>query len=334
MNDNDEVRYTFARARLNNGFQPVPIVERERRSPFIHKFKGAEDGIVCPSFWVLAHANLCPFLCSYCYLQNTFRNQDTTVPVLYTNLDRMEANVRNWLVDDRHNGPAVLNAGEICDGLVFDEHTGLSRRLVPIFAAQERHYLLFLTKSVGTRAFEWGGIRPPTPQVILSFSLNAPAVAEAFERFAPTPYERALAANRCDSAGWRVRFRFDPLIPIPRWQWEYEDFIRVLAALGCRPERITLGSLRYKVGVRRKAAQGRRPGFEVFDFATERTEADGRFRVPAKLRVEMYTKVIEWIDQYLRPINPGLEVGLCKETVEVREALGFGPESLMCNCTP
>jgi len=297
--------------------------KRERKAPFVRLFNKPGKGIVCPAFWVLAWANSCPYRCSYCYLQGTFRFFEE--PVLYTNLGKLEEEVRAWLLDT--SGPAVLNTGELTDSLALAGRIGLYRKLVPLFASPESNpsgcVLLLVTKSTEIRHLLE---LEPTPGVIVSFSVNAFGVAERYEQGAPHPRERLQAALELQEAGWRIRLRIDPMIPVPRWRDAYGGLAEEIVRARLRPERITLGVLRFFPAVAAVARRRGRPGQEVFSFATSRSP-EGRLRPEPSLRVEMYGFVLRRLHEVL----PRLETGLCKEEKAVREAVGI--EDAKCNCT-
>jgi spore photoproduct lyase len=291
--------------------------KRRRKSNFVRLFDKTPPGIICPHFYILAHANGCPYDCSYCYLQLTFRGK--VEPVLFRNLDDLTREVRQFL---ELLEPSVLNAGELSDGLAFDHVTGLSRSIVPIFAAQSRHKLLFLTKSDNVGRIldlEHGG------RTIVSFSINAPPVSETYEKAAPPIEKRIAAAEKVKAAGYPIRFRIDPIIPVPGWQSMYEYLIDRI--LDVEPERITLGTLRYFPNVKSFARKLGRDT-SVFDFATERSREDGRYRVSLDKRLRVYSTLLE-------RINDRIPVGLCKETERCWDVLNtkFGLDGNVCNCT-
>jgi hypothetical protein len=98
----------------------------------------------------------------------------------------------------------MLIVGELQDGLVFDpaykkvNGTSLTHLLVPLFAAQTRHRLIFLTKAT---TIEHALELPPTPQVVFSWSVNAEYIGTTFEHGAPPPSARFEAARRMKEAG-------------------------------------------------------------------------------------------------------------------------------------
>ncbi|HID19277.1 TPA: hypothetical protein EYP27_07045 [Candidatus Bathyarchaeota archaeon] len=280
---------------------------RRRRSPFIRLFREHSGKVLCPSFWLLAWANGCPCHCAYCYLQGTFKGN--TNPTVFSNIEDMLHEVSRWLRD--HRSPKLLNTGELCDSLAITDR--VMRLLIPIFGRQSRHKLLLLTKSDMVE-----GIMelPHNGQTIVSFSLNPPAVSSLFEPDAPSPDRRLKAAWKCLEAGYKVRIRIDPMIPVKGWEDAYGKLAEKVAEL--KPERVTLGCLRLFPAV--KAFSRRNEA--IFKYALERTP-DGRFRPPERIRIEMYRFMILRLG--------GLEVGLCKETFNVHTVLRL---SARCNCLP
>lgn len=285
-----------------------PFVERVRKSPFIRLFDKTPPGIVCPHFYILAHANRCPYACDYCYLNLTFRHWPK--PTVFSNTDKMLREVEKFL---RKLKPSVLNAGELSDALVWDRYTNLSRMLIPLFRQQSKHIILFLTKST-----EIANLlkMEPTPQAVISFSINATEVARLFEHKSPPPLERLGAARRLKSAGWRVRIRLDPIIPIEDWQSHYLEIADAINELD--PEGVTLGTIRYFAPLPNYA----KGNGAVFKFATSKEGTDKRLRLTENERTEIYSLLIS------RLRTP--EIALCKETEAIWQGLPITP--CKCNC--
>jgi len=291
---------------------PPAFLERKRFSNFIHYFDKTPPGVVCPHFYVLAHANGCPFSCDYCYLRLTLRHYPE--PTVFSNTARLFQELRDWLLSTEE--PAVLNTGELCDSLAWDHETNLTRNLIPLFESQRRHKLLLLTKS--TRVDNLLRLTP-TPQVIVSFSINAAAVARRYERGAPPPEARIEAAQKLKAAGWEVRVRLDPLLPIEDWRDHYGEIVARINDLN--PAIVTLGSLRY---FRTLTNHAPRPT-DVFNFGRDHNDPDQRLRLPEELRAEMYG--------FCRERVQSLRLGLCKETEKMHRLLSLPAARQSCNCT-
>ncbi|HHT9117676.1 MAG TPA: radical SAM protein [Candidatus Hypogeohydataceae bacterium YC38] len=286
-----------------------------RKSKFIHYFDKTPPGVVCPHFYVLSHANGCPYDCSYCYLQLTFRHRPGLR--IFQNSEDLAREVKDWL--SKTERPSLLNAGELSDGLATDHITGLSKFIVPLFRGQDRHKLLFLTKSTNIQNLL---AVVPTPQVVVSFSINAPEVSKMFEPAAPDPLERLEAARTLIKGGWRVRLRIDPIVPIEDWQKIYG---RLADSIPTEVETITLGSLRYFRALPNYSHRGK----EIFKYASLKDGTDNRIRIERNLRLEIYKFLI----QKFTAANITCKIGLCKETQEVHDILGLAGNRQSCNCT-
>jgi len=283
------------------------VTQRTRKSRFIRLFNRTPNGIVCPHFWLLAWADGCPYRCAYCYLLGTFRGN--VKPVVFSNLDDLDRELDQFFAS---NPGRILNAGELDDSLAINDSVPI--RLIQRFACQDRNKLLLLTKSANVRnllGLDHNG------QTIVSFSINAVEVSKRFENGAPGLSECLKAAGMCKDAGYPIRIRLDPMIPVEDWRVMYEHVVDEINIL--KPERVTLGALRYFPVARIFAGKLGRD-ISVFDYAVERS-VDGRRRVPKLLRLEMYRTALKRLK---------MPAAVCKETRDVVELLRLNQR---CNCT-
>lgn len=308
------------------GGSKQPFEIRDRKTPFIHKMGRIPAGVVCPPYYVLSHGNGCPYACDYCCLQLPLCN--VSKPVVFRRRQRLIDEVKSFLT----RGQAyLLSAGESSDSLAFDHLTGLSEDLVPLIARQDeqslfpkekQHKLLFVTKSIHVERLL---AMKERANVAVSFSLNAPEVAERYEHGAPHPYLRLDAAKRCQEAGYEVRIRIDPVVPEDGWESWYEPLLeRIAGEMDTQGLRFTLGTIRHNGGLRECAARRGRDE-TVFRLATSREGADGRHRLPVDLRRNVYA----W---FRKQLPEGATMALCKETEELWRALDLDPAAPKCNC--
>lgn len=301
----------------------IPVVHR---GSFIKQFKspGANSSIVCFKFWELVVAAGCPFSCSYCFLQATPSYVFGHYPIkgaVFENWRDMIREVEGWL---EHAIPRMLVIGELQDGLAFDSAyrkiagRSLTEMLIPLFAKQKKHRLLFLTKSTVIK----NALRlPPSNQVVFSWSVNAEEVARRWESGAPTPLRRIEAARKMMEAGWPVRFRLDPMIPFHGWQEGYRDIIEKLNELN--PEMITIGALRASNTLKAHAKRNGRDA-SVFDMLTVKDPSGFKWRLPEEVQLELFRFAY-------RNIEKGRAApALCKEDVSVWEAVGMKFKG--CHC--
>jgi DNA repair photolyase len=299
---------------VDGTFSGVPS-RLERRTPFVQILRTTPSLTVCPNFYVLSHANGCGFspACGYCYLQSSLWYLDA--PRVYTNVDDLLGDVSAWIARDGLES-TVLNTGNLADSLGFERERPLTARLVELFRSEaERngrpHALLLVTKGGRDDIAPLTGLAP-TPNVITSFSLNAPEAAAVHERGAPPVAERLAAARALRDAGWRVRIRIDPMIA----GHAYADLADRVGDLA--PERVTLGCLWADRGLLLK-------GNGVFAALEPLEEPDGLARYPRGDRIRMYREAIQ-------ALSGRAPVGLCEETADIWAAVGLDPEDKTCNC--
>jgi len=296
------------------------------RSSFIKQFHCPEEesGIVCYPFWELVAAAGCPYRCAYCFLQGTLSYVFGRYPLtgaIFSNWRDMLPEVEQWLA---HPSPRMMVLGELQDGLAFDgaykrlAGRSLTEMLIPLFAAQSRHKLLFLTKSVLLRHAK---ALPPSEQVLFSWSVNAERAAQRWEVGAPSPLRRLEAAKTMKDLGWPVRIRLDPMIPFDGWEQGYSEIIERINDLS--PEMVTLGALRASTHLSRHAkAFGR--DTSVFDLLTTRDPGGFKRRLPDELHLQMLRFAVERLDR------SKVKLALCKEHHSLWSALGLDFQG--CNC--
>ena len=272
--------------------------------------------VICPHFLELKWAYGCPFDCAWCYLKGTFRFQPTKTKPVFKDREKIEAHVRRFL--EEVETPEILNTGEIADSLMGE---GLSKPfskfIIPMFENQDKHKVLFVTKSDNIKHLL--DINPHN-QVIVSFSLNADEVARKWEKGAPSVDRRIEAGRKLSQAGYEVRIRIDPVVPVPDWMTQYANLIKQIFT-SFEPERITLGSLR---GLQ-----------STINGSTEKSWVEylkegsnwGK-KVEFKTRYDMYATLINQLNENYNYTN----VALCKETLAMWGRLGMDYKTIKCNC--
>lgn len=275
------------------------IVRRLRKSPFVRLFDKTPPEVVCPHFYELILSNGCPYDCSYCYLKLTFRGK--VYPTLFTNpWSQVEAELEKCKA-------GVFSTGELADSLAVPPP--LLEPALEYFGGQRDKYLLLLTKSANIKPLRK---RSPSPQVIVSFSVNAKQVWAKYERKTPPPEDRLRAAHELRDLGWRIRIRIDPIFA----DTPLEDYEAVVSAVRrLEPERVTIGTLRQYPGLYRFSKDAPREGLK--------RSPDGRMRYAPERRREVYEAFADML---------GYQPALCKETRAMWKALGWTFSG--CNCTP
>jgi len=307
-------KYRFFDGKVRTLFKQIndgSIITRFDKTPSPQK----SNDVVCPHFVELKWAYGCPYDCAWCYLKGTFRFHSTkTLPVVKP-YEKIELHTRKFL--EEVDAPEILNTGEIADSLMHENgELPFSKFIIPIFETQKLHKVLFLTKSSNVKNLLE---TEPHNQVIMSFSLNAIPVAKKWEKASPV-LKRIDAAKKVFEAGYEVRVRIDPMVPIDDWEKQYLQLLDLIFK-NFVPERITLGSLR--------GLQSTINGCTDRSWVKYLKESSnwGR-KVDFKTRYDMYSKIIH----KLRTKYNFDKIALCKETVQVWKALKMDYKKIRCNC--
>ncbi len=273
--------------------------------------------VVCPHFLELKWATGCPYSCAWCYLQGTFRFLPYKKQPRPKDYERVEHSLRVLFKENGRVRPEVLNAGELSDSMITERSPEpFSKFVMNLAALQDHHRILFVTKSTDIENLL---TIKNKQQAIVSFSLNSEKVAARWEK-APHPYERIEAAGRLNDAGYEVRLRIDPMVPIEDWK---EDYLALLEKIFDRlePERITIGSLRGLQSTINNSVDR-----SWVTYLDERSNWGRKVRYD--LRLEMYRFMFEKLKQDYRFDK----VALCKETMEMWRALDRDYGKMECNC--
>lgn len=297
---------------LFNQINDGSIITRFDKTPLPRKV----TDVVCPHFVELKWAYGCPFDCSWCYLKGTFRFRPEGIKPVVKDLDKVRLHVQTFL--EQVEEPEILNTGEIADSLMLENTSvAFSKVIIPLFESQDKHKVLFVTKSNNIKNLL--DIESHN-QAIISFSLNAFPVAQLWEKRAPSVMKRIKAAKELVEAGYEVRIRVDPMVPIENWGGHYRDLVDKVFSQFV-PERITLGSLR---GLQ-STINGTKDTSWVHYL--KETSNWGK-KIDFITRLNMYLDIISYLDkkyEYGR-------VALCKETRGIWSKIGLDYRKIECNC--
>ena len=296
-------------------------------------FTMPDERMVCPHFDKLTLAsNGCPYRCDWCYLKLTYRSMFPFMKVC-ADLDEIKKQLARRLA--KNSEPVMFNSGEMADSLALEHLTGHMREMIPWFAGTKNGYLFLLTKSDNVDdilEFDHGG------QTVVAWSMNAPSVSRRFELGAPSFERRLQAAVKVQAAGYLVRVRLDPIVPVEGWREEYAETIRRIFEV-LEPERITLGTLRFEpnffrirkslltTGEALEPFLGRmEPMFEPKMFKGKKKV--GKYSFTEEERAELFSFAIDEVGKHA----PDVTVALCKESASVWKRVGLELSRCACVC--
>jgi spore photoproduct lyase len=295
----------------------------------VDKFDIKDRRLVCPHFDRLKLAsNGCFYSCEWCYLRLTCRTVRPCITV-HAEYDRIKEKLSKMLQESSRD--VMYNSGEMADSLSLDHLTGAGRSFIPFFGGTPNGYLFMLTKSANVDHLL---DLPHNGHTILAWSVNAPAVSRMYETGAPPFEDRIEAAYRAQRAGYRVRLRFDPIVPTHDWKSSYRETVKRIFHR-VRPERLTLGTLRFEKGFynMRETIFSPQSGLAAYvEKMRPMFEPDGKGRVgkysfDKQKRIEMFSFVMGEIRKY-----SDCPVAICKEEPDVWKAVGLNLSSCDCVC--
>ena len=275
------------------------------------------DGMLCCHYFVLNLGQGCLYDCHYCYLQGFLNNPLMSV---FGNLEdlflRLDQKTRG------KNFHFRIGTGEYTDSLALEPLTGQAAMLVNYFADHPNATLELKTKSSnveGLLELEHRG------HTVVSWSLNPACVVEALEEGTASLEERLEAAQRLESAGYKLAFHLDPLIYFENWEKEYHALIDLIFS-ALSPDSIawiSTGSFRYTPALK-EIIQARFPEDELCRSGEMLQGSDGKYRYLKTRRQEMFSSIRKKIES----VDPRLFLYLCMESRRVwEEVFHFAPDS-------
>ena len=299
------------------------------------EWRRRHHGCVCQSAWQLHSIDGCVFRCAYCGLGGLVR--------FFVNMEEYT----DHLDEICQRGPfqRIYKWDNVTDVSAFEPEYDASRLLVDYFAQKPDKYLeIYVGKSDNIANLLPLGHKGKT---ILQWSVAAPSQCVHLEP-ETAPWDRRVeAARTCQEAGYIVRFRFSPIIPVRNWKEENAELIaRIFERT--KPDVISLCPFGWMdVETARSsldfdlldpdfvaAMESAAPFLEARGFT-----AGGGRPIPHDARAYMLKFLIDEIRKHSRTIP----VSLCLETVEMWAL--FGRELGMplnsdkkaayyCNCGP
>lgn len=292
---------------------PVKLTWKGNR--IVVPFHKTPPNIACGPFWELRWAYGCPLDCNYCYLRGTTRGR---MKPQYVKVEHVLKALDEAF--ERISTPTIFNAGELSDALMNPK---IMAQIVDKFEEQGKHKIYLLTK-FGLKNIQFL-LEKPRKQVICAWSINAPAVAKLWEKAAPSPNERIEAAKRVSMAGYDTRIRIDPIFPIENWKSHYGKLLdQILSNLN--PNRIILGTPR---GLWKTIKYAKDAGVDMSWTRFFKENTGWGKKLAFEQRKEIYQFFYDKLDSAGYPLS---RVSICKETVEMWEALGLRYIRGVCNC--
>ncbi|MCK5802704.1 MAG: hypothetical protein KAI66_07725, partial [Lentisphaeria bacterium] len=268
----------------------------------------------------------CPHGCKYC--------GGGKVAILFTNLEEF---VEKQVIPTAEAEPwqkVFMYNSCLSDTPCFEPEYGLSKLLVDYYAStRDQHYLIH-TKSANVDFLCELDHRGHT---IVLWSLTCETAARFVESGTASPEERIEAARKCQEAGYPIRFKIKPIVPVRGWRDEYRRIIDLLFER-TRPDNVGLFMLAWMNVQELKSCIDVSLLDPLYVRALEESAESmkgvtaGPF--PNWVRAEVYGFLLDEIRRH----DKDIPVFLCTESPEMwREfapRLGVDPSNYVCGCGP
>ncbi len=281
------------------------LVIARKKGGLVKEFR-CRDGIIGNTEYFISHGNNCNLDCEYCFLQSYF---DNAVPTVFINHDEILTAIKDVLLA-AGDKKTVFHAGELCDALAFDDLTGLSRKLIPLFSEYPNARLELRTK---TTTIENLLTIPGTNNIVISWTFSPQLIVDAYEHKTPSLEKRVRAAEEVQRAGYNVGICLDPIILCEGWFNNYKSMLEMLFDRLdiAKIKFVSLGGFRYLPSLTR-VIRDRNPKTNLLlgEFVPC---VDGKYRYFRPIRAEVYRE----IGKAIREITRDVKMSLCMETPEV-----------------
>jgi len=167
---------------------------------------------VCRPCWRIHFQNGCLHKCHYCPFGGLL--------VTMVNVEDYIAQLDRLIQAHRWQETFLLE--DDADVLCLEPELGCLGPIIEHFAALEGRYAVIHTKSGNV---EWMTDLAHRGNTIMTWSLGGPTQSRLLEPVTATNERRIEAARICEAAGYPVRYKFKPIIPVRNWRKEAAEVI-------------------------------------------------------------------------------------------------------------
>ncbi len=298
----------------------------EQRSPWFYHWRdeaGEFEGVCQPAL-ELNLVDGCVFRCAYCGFGRYV--------IFYLDVERLLDGLP--AVFAKYPTQRLYKYSNMTDLPPFEPELDIIRPLVERFAQEPDRYLMLFTKSDNVDFLQKLDHRGHT---IISWSITCDTASREVDKGAATMQERIAAMAKMQQAGYRVRARLSPIVPVVNWRAEYAALFDALLRQA-KPDLITLELLGW-MNVDDLLAIFDRSFLDaaaVDAAVAARTELAEKRSGPFTQAThdEIYRFCIETV----RRLSPATPVSVCHGTPTTWHALGtqmrMSSDNYICNCGP
>lgn len=327
-------KYPGLRVRDLLGYQACSL-----RTDGSQSFKERTKGIICQSAWQLYGVNGCAFMCDYCGLGG--------VNKIFLNLEDYEDyidHLEGWLALDPKQ--MIYKWDNQTDVNIYEPEWGWTEALVRYFGDRktpegqnDKYFLIYTGKSANV---DFLLNLPHNNRTIIQWSTSARTQSTLIEKKTAPMEARIEAAAKCQEAGYIVRHRLSPIIPVKNWREENSERIEMIfkthnpdVSSLCSFGWMSFSDMKSCIDLNLIDEQYVAAMNAMEPFLTERGYTGGGGRpIPHDERFIMLDFLVDEIRKY----SSKCVISLCLETPEMWSVLGkkIGqvPSNYVCNCGP
>jgi len=266
----------------------------------------------------------CAFRCAYCGFGRYI--------IFYLDVERLIDGLDS--IFKQHPAQRLYKYSNMTDLPPFEPELDMVGPMVQRFAEESDRYLMLFTKSdnVGfLTEIEHGG------HTIISWSVTCDTASRLVDKRAATMQQRIGAMAKMRQAGYPVRARLSPIVPVADWREEYTRLFEELFS-HVKPDLITLELLGWMTVDDLPAMFS--PSFLDAD-ALRQAEAAREQLADVKwgpFTQRTHEEIYSFCIDAVRRLSPQTPVSVCHGTTATWKALGsrmqMTPKNYICNCGP
>jgi hypothetical protein len=281
---------------------------------------------VCRPCWRIHLQRGCLHRCAYCGLGGLL--------VSMMNVDEYCLHLKKLI--DRHPWQKTFLLDDDADPPALEPELGCLGELIEFFGTLKDRYLVVHTKTWNT---DWLRNLKHNGNTIIVWSLSGPTQSRLIEPNSGTTEERIEAARVAEEAGYQIRYKFKPIIPVKDWRKEAAEAVEMLFAR-TTPDVISLCCFMWMDvdEMKRRLA----PVIDLLDgeFLEAAEEHKGKSDnpltqpFPDEIRSTIYSHFLAEIRKH----DPSIPVSLSTESwrmwTEFAPRLGMTATDYVCGCGP
>ncbi|OPZ21463.1 MAG: Spore photoproduct lyase [candidate division BRC1 bacterium ADurb.BinA364] len=282
------------------------------------------DDKVCRPCWRIHLQKGCLHKCQYCNLGG-----------LLTAMVNIEDYCRhlNTLIE-RHPWQTTYLLDDDGDPPGLEPELGVLGPLIEFFGTLRNRYLIIHTKTWNT---EWMRGLKHNGNTIIVWSLSGATQSRLIEPGTGATEQRIEAARIAEEAGYQIRYKFKPIVPVKQWREDAAHAVR-LALEKTHPDIISLCVFMWTPFAeleRKLPLDLLEPRFVDAARASQDEMKDTRTNpFPPWARQEIYEHYLTEIRQRDRDVTVSLSTESFKMWAAMRERLGATAINYVCGCGP